>query len=63
MLKYIMLALVGIGIYIGVTYKDQIEDAVNSRPMEEVQDMLESASDQVSDKASELSEQLEELSN
>ncbi|MCG7588507.1 YtxH domain-containing protein [Photobacterium sp. OFAV2-7] len=62
MLKYIMLALVGIGIYIGVTYKDQIEDAVNSRPMEEVQDMIESASDQVSDKASELTEQLEELS-
>lgn len=61
MLKYIMLALVGIGIYIGVTYKDQIEDVVNSRPAEEVQDMFEAAKDQVSDKAGELTEQLEDL--
>ncbi|MGF1715576.1 YtxH domain-containing protein [Photobacterium chitinilyticum] len=62
MLKYIMVALIGIGIYIGVSYKDQIEDAVNSRPMEEVQDMLETATDQVSEKASELTEQFEDLS-
>lgn len=57
-----MVALIGIGIYIGVSYKDQIEDAVNSRPMEEVQDMLETATDQVSEKASELTEQFEDLS-
>ncbi len=62
MLKYIMLALIGIGIYIGVSYKDQIEDVVNSRPMEDVQDMIETATDQVSEKAGELTEQLEDLS-
>ncbi|MCW8330203.1 YtxH domain-containing protein [Photobacterium sp. SDRW27] len=62
MLKYIVIALVGIGIYIGVTYKDQIEDMTNSRPMEDVQDIFEDAKEHASDKADELSKQLEELS-
>jgi len=62
MLKYIVIALFGVGIYIGVTYKDQIEDMTNSRPMEDVQDMFEDAKDQASDKADELSKQIEELS-
>ncbi|MEJ2764737.1 YtxH domain-containing protein [Photobacterium sp. MCCC 1A19761] len=62
MIKYIMLLLVGIGVYIGVTYKDQIEDFVDSRPAEEVQDLLEEAKDQVSDQAELLSDKLEEMS-
>ncbi|OAN11210.1 hypothetical protein A3K86_19830 [Photobacterium jeanii] len=61
MLKYIVIALVGLGVYLGVTYKDEIEDVTNSRPMEEVQDMYEDAQDQVSDKAEELSSQLKDL--
>lgn len=61
MIKYIMLLLIGIGVYIGVTYKDQIEDFVDSRPAEEMQDFLEEAKDQVSDKAGDLSEKLEDL--
>ncbi|UTV30357.1 YtxH domain-containing protein [Photobacterium atrarenae] len=61
MIKYIMLLLVGIGVYIGVTYKDQIEDFVDSRPVEEVQDLLEDAKDQVSAQAEGLTEKLEDL--
>lgn len=61
MLKYIVLALVGLGIYIGVTYKDQIEDLTNSRSFEDVQDVFEDVSDKASDTASELSEKFEEL--
>ncbi|ELR63857.1 hypothetical protein C942_03200 [Photobacterium marinum] len=61
MMKYIMLALVGVGIYIGVTYKDQIEDLTDSRSMEEVHDAFEDATDQASDVASDLSEKFEEL--
>ena len=61
MLKYIVLALVGIGIYIGVTYKDQIEDLTDSRSFEDVQDVFEDVSDKASDTASELSDKLEEL--
>ncbi|UXI03791.1 YtxH domain-containing protein [Photobacterium sp. TY1-4] len=62
MIKYIMLLLVGIGVYLGVTYKDQIEDFVDSRPAEEMQDLLEEAKDQVSEKAEVLSDKLDELS-
>lgn len=61
MLKYIVLVLIGMGIYIGVTYKDQIEDATNSRPIEQVQDMFEDVKDQASDKADELAKKLEDL--
>lgn len=61
MLKYIVIALIGVGIYIGVTYKDQIEDIANSRPIEEVQDMFEDAKEQASNTASELTEKLGEL--
>ncbi|MBY5946296.1 YtxH domain-containing protein [Photobacterium rosenbergii] len=61
MLKYIVLALVGIGIYIGVTYKDQIEDLTDSRSFEDVQDVFEDVSDKASDTASELSDKFEEL--
>ncbi|WP_299019662.1 YtxH domain-containing protein [uncultured Photobacterium sp.] len=61
MLKYIMLALVGVGIYIGVTYKDQIEDLTDSRSMEEVQDVFEDARDQAEDTAGELTDKFEEL--
>ena len=61
MLKYIVLALVGIGIYIGVMYKDQIEDLTDSRSFEDVQDVFEDVSDKASDTASELSDKLEEL--
>ncbi|AJR06033.1 hypothetical protein C9J03_06755 [Photobacterium gaetbulicola] len=61
MLKYIVLALVGLGIYIGVTYKDQIEDLTDSRSFEEVQDVFEDVSDKASNTASELSEKFEEL--
>ncbi|WEM45564.1 YtxH domain-containing protein (plasmid) [Photobacterium sp. DA100] len=61
MLKYIVLALVGLGVYIGVTYKDQIEDLTNSRSFEDVQDVFEDVSDKASDTASELSEKFEEL--
>ena len=63
MLKYIILALVGFGIYIGVTYKDQIEDLTDSRSFEEVQDAFEDASDKASDAASDLSDKFEELKN
>ena len=61
MLKYIVLALVGLGIYIGVTYKDQIEDLTDSRSFEDVQDVFEDVSDKASDTASELSDKFEEL--
>ncbi|MGF1692563.1 YtxH domain-containing protein [Photobacterium kagoshimensis] len=63
MLKYIVIALIGLGVYLGVTYKDQIEDVTNSRPMEEVQDMYEDAKDQAADKADELSDKADELSS
>ncbi|PSW15722.1 hypothetical protein C9J01_01510 [Photobacterium rosenbergii] len=63
MLKYIVLALVGLGIYIGVTYKDQIEDLTDSRSFEDVQDVFEDVSDKASDTASELSDKFEELKN
>lgn len=61
MLKYIVIALIGFGIYIGVTYKDQIEDLMDSRSFEEVHDVFEDASDKAADAASDLSEKLEEL--
>ncbi|PSU35939.1 hypothetical protein [Photobacterium lutimaris] len=61
MLKYIVLALVGLGIYIGVTYKDQIEDLTDSRSFEDVQDVFEDMSDKASDTVSNLSGKLEEL--
>ncbi|PSW19918.1 hypothetical protein C9I98_10695 [Photobacterium sanctipauli] len=61
MLKYIIIALVGFGIYIGVTYKDQIEDLTNSRSLEDVQDVYEDISDKASDTVGELSDKLEEL--
>ncbi|MBC7004811.1 YtxH domain-containing protein [Photobacterium sp. BZF1] len=63
MLKYIVLALVGLGIYIGVTYKDQIEDLTDSRSFEDVQDVFEDVSDKASDTANELSDKFEELKN
>ncbi|MEL6114944.1 YtxH domain-containing protein [Photobacterium sp. SP02] len=63
MLKYIVIALVGLGIYIGVTYKDQIEDVINARPMEEAQDMLEDMGDQAADAKDALDKQLETLQN
>ncbi|MGF1701762.1 YtxH domain-containing protein [Photobacterium makurazakiensis] len=61
MLKYIVIALVGFGIYIGVTYKDQIEDLTNSRSLEEVQDAYEDMSDKASDTVSDLNNKLKEL--
>ncbi|MGB7997011.1 MAG: YtxH domain-containing protein [Photobacterium halotolerans] len=63
MLKYIVIALVGLGIYIGVAYKDQIEDVINARPMEEAQDMLEDMGDQAADAKDALDKQLETLQN
>ncbi len=36
MLRLIVLALVGFGIYLGITYKDKIDDARNVRPFEKV---------------------------
>ena len=65
MLKYIVTVLFGIfiGIYIGVAYKDQIVDATNSSPIEQIQDMFEGAKEQVSDTADELADKLEELQN
>ncbi|NAW64146.1 hypothetical protein [Photobacterium halotolerans] len=63
MLKYIVIALVGLGIYIGVTYKDQIDDVMNARPMEEAQDMLEDMGDQAADAKDALDKQLETLQN
>ncbi|NAW88831.1 YtxH domain-containing protein [Photobacterium halotolerans] len=63
MLKYIVIALVGLGIYIGVTYKDQIDDVMNARPMEDAQDMLEDMGDQAADAKDALDKQLETLQN
>ncbi|QUJ69349.1 YtxH domain-containing protein (plasmid) [Photobacterium sp. GJ3] len=63
MLKYIAIILVGLGIYVGVTYKDQIEDALDSRPMEEAQDLMEEMGDQASDAKDALNKQLESLQN
>ncbi|MBD8514161.1 YtxH domain-containing protein [Photobacterium sp. WH77] len=63
MLKYIVIALVGLGIYIGVTYKDQIEDAMNARPMEEAQDLFEDMGDQAAEAKDALDKQLETLQN
>ncbi|WP_158134684.1 YtxH domain-containing protein [Photobacterium damselae] len=50
MLRLIVLALVGFGIYLGITYKDKIDDARNVRPFEKVQDAVEDARDNVKDK-------------
>ncbi|PSW00664.1 hypothetical protein [Photobacterium lipolyticum] len=63
MLKYIVTVLFGIciGIYIGVAYKDQIVDAINSSPREQILDLFEGVKGQVSDTADELAEKLEEL--
>ncbi|MGF1726211.1 YtxH domain-containing protein [Photobacterium nomapromontoriensis] len=63
MLKYLVVALIALGIYIGVTYKDQIEDLTDSRQFEEVHDVFEDASDRAADAASDLSDKLEGLSN
>ncbi|MDO6705855.1 YtxH domain-containing protein [Photobacterium sp. 1_MG-2023] len=63
MLKYIAIILVGLGIYVGVTYKDQIEDALDSRPMEEAQDLMEEMGDQASGAKDALNKQLESLQN
>ncbi|GAB6260667.1 YtxH domain-containing protein [Photobacterium sp. CCB-ST2H9] len=63
MLKYIVIALVGLGIYIGVTYKDQIEDMLDSRPMEEAHDLLEDMGDQAADAKDALNKQLGSLQN
>ncbi|KDM89677.1 hypothetical protein [Photobacterium galatheae] len=63
MLKYIAIALVGLGIYIGVAYKDQIEDMLDSRPMEEAHDLLEDMGDQAADATDALNKQLESLQN
>ena len=61
MLKYIVIALVGLGIYIGVTYKDEIEDVMDARSFEEVHDAFEDASDKADDAADELSDKWKEL--
>lgn len=63
MLKYIAFALIGIGIYIGATYKEQIDDVVSSHPLEQVRDMYDDAKEQVSNQADELSKKIEEFSN
>ena len=61
MLKYIVIALVGLGIYIGVTYKDEIEDAMDARSFEEVHDVIEDASDKADDAKNDLTDKWEEL--
>ncbi|KLV04148.1 hypothetical protein ABT56_16205 [Photobacterium aquae] len=63
MLKYIVIALVGLGVYIGMTYKDDIEDLMDSRSLEEVHDVFEDMSDKASDSADSLSEAADKLSS
>ncbi|GAL03335.1 YtxH domain-containing protein [Photobacterium aphoticum] len=61
MLKYIVIALVGLGVYIGVTFKDEIEDALDARSFEEVHDVIEDASDKADDAKNDLTDKWEEL--
>lgn len=63
MLKYIILALIGFGIYIGVTYQDQFSDLTNSRSFEDVQDVYEDVKDQAMDDFSTISDKVEDLQN
>ncbi|WP_041395476.1 hypothetical protein [Photobacterium profundum] len=59
MLKYIVLALIGFGIYIGVTYQDQISDLTNSRSFEDVQDVYDDVKDQAMDDFSSITDKVE----
>lgn len=59
--KYLLLAVLGAGIYIGMTYQDEIDDVLDQRTIEEVQDGLESVSDVLESGADELKEKLKDL--
>ncbi|MGB2078440.1 MAG: hypothetical protein ACPHV3_01545, partial [Vibrio sp.] len=53
-------ALVALGIYIGITYQDDIMDALNMREMESVQDKLEDANSSLKDSLTDLSDKASE---
>ena len=60
MLKYIVLPL--LGIYLGMTFKDQIEEVVIAMPLKEAQAVFEDVKEQVRDQADELSKKFDEYS-
>ena len=63
MFKYLFLLILTAGIYIGFTYQDQIEDILDLRDMEEVQDSLEDFSDVLSDGTDSLTDKFNELTD
>lgn len=56
-------ALVAAGVYIGITYQDEILDALNMREMESVQDKLEDANSDLKSSFTELSDKANEKLN
>lgn len=66
MIKYIVIALVGLGVYVGVTYSDDIKDVINSDQVENAQehiDTLKDAADDMTEAASELADKVSETLN
>lgn len=51
-------ALIALGIYVGMTYQDEIKDLLNMREMESVQDKLEDTNENLKSSLSDLSDQL-----
>jgi len=52
MIKYIAIALVGLGIFIGITYGDDIKSMIEGDPIENAQDQLQDAAGDLADKVS-----------
>ncbi len=57
----IWIALIVMGIFIGITYQEQIMDTLNLRHMENIQDSLEDASDSLKSNADSLSDTVSNL--
>jgi hypothetical protein len=47
MLKFMVLALVLLGVFIGVQYSDEIKDVVNEENIEQLTDTAESIADKI----------------
>ncbi|MCG7495523.1 YtxH domain-containing protein [Vibrio sp. Of7-15] len=61
MTKYLLLMVLGAGIYIGMTYQDEIEDVLDKAPMEEVQDGIEGIAEALENGTDEVKEKLKDL--
>ncbi|SON53207.1 hypothetical protein [Vibrio tapetis] len=66
MIKYIMIALVGLGVYVGVTYSDDIKDVINSDQVENAQehiDTLKDAASNMTEAAGDIADKVSETLN